>query len=131
MITDIPVCNFPKVFPNKIRDFPPECEVEFDIDLVSDISPVSITPYRMAASELSELKKLFEDLLKKKFVRPSVLLWGVPMSLVKKKDGNKRLCVDYRQLNKVTIKNKCQLSSRFVPEILSSLSKLLIWCPFS
>ena len=63
----------------------------------------------MSASELAELKKQLEELLKKKFVRPSVLLWGAPMLLVKKKDGSMRFCVDYRQLNKVTIKNRYSL----------------------
>ena len=85
---------------------PPEREVEFSIDLVPGMNPVSMTPYRMSASELAELKKQLEDLLDKKFVRPSVSPWGAPVLLVKKKDGNMRLCIDYRQLNKVTIKNR-------------------------
>nr|ABD28305.1 RNA-directed DNA polymerase (Reverse transcriptase) [Medicago truncatula] len=71
--------------------------------------PVSMAPYRMSASELSELKKQLEDLLEKKFVRPSVSPWGAPVLLVKKKDGSMRLCIDYRQLNKVTIKNRYPL----------------------
>ena len=68
-----------------------------------------MAPYRMFASELSELKKQLEDLLEKKFVRTSVSSWGAPVLLVKKKDISMRLCVDYRQLNKVTIKNKYPL----------------------
>ena len=79
------------------------------IDLVPGTKPVSMAPYRMSASELAELKKQLEDLLEKKFVRPSVSPWGAPVLLVKKKDGSMRLCVDYRQLNKVTIKNKYPL----------------------
>jgi len=70
---------------------------------------VSMAPYRMTASELAELKKQLEDLLDKKFVRPSVSPWGAPMLLVKKKDGSMRLCIDYRQLNKVMIKNRYPL----------------------
>jgi len=69
------------------------------------MSPISIAPYRMSASELGELKKQLEDLLEKQFIRPGVSPWDAPVLFVKKKDGSMRLCVDYRQLNKVTIKN--------------------------
>ena len=69
----------------------------------------SMAPYRMSASELAELKKQLEDLLDKKFVRPSVSSCGAPELLVKKKDGSMRLCIDYHQLNKVTIKNRYPL----------------------
>ena len=79
--------------------------MEFAIDLVPEMSLISIAPYQMSASELGELKKQLEELLKKQFNRPSVSLWGAPVLLVTKKDGNMRLCVDYRQLNKVTIEN--------------------------
>jgi len=103
------VCEFPEVFPDEIPDVPPEREVEFSIDLILGTKPVSMGPYRMSASELAELKKQLEDLLDKKFVRPSVSPWGAPVLLVKKKDGSMRLCIDYRQLNKVTIKNKYPL----------------------
>jgi len=103
------VCEFPEVFPNEIPDVPPEREVEFSIDLVPGTKPVSMAPYRMSASELAELKKQLEDLLDKKFVRPSVSPWGASVLLVKKKDGSMRLCIDYRQLNKVTIKNRYPL----------------------
>lgn len=76
MITDLPfVCEFPKVFPNDINDFPPEREVEFVIDLVPSVSVVPMAPYKMSALELSELKKQLEDLLENKFVRSSVSLW--------------------------------------------------------
>ncbi|MCI64551.1 RNA-directed DNA polymerase (Reverse transcriptase), partial [Trifolium medium] len=79
------------------------------IDLVPGTSPISMAPYRMLASELNELKKQLEELLEKSFIRPSVSPWGAPVLLVKKKDGSMRLCIDYRQLNKVTIKNKYPL----------------------
>src|SRR4051812_24753193 len=98
------VCEFPEVFPDEIPDVPLEREVEFSIDLVPGTRPVSMAPYRM-----SELKKQLEELLEKRFVRPSVSPWGAPVLLVKKKDGSMRLCIDYRQLNKVTIKNKYPL----------------------
>ena len=103
------VCEFPEVFPDEIPDVPPEREVEFAIDLVPGTRPVSMAPYKMFASELSKLKKQLEELLEKKFVRPSVSPWGALVLLVKKKYGSMRLCVDYIQLNKVTIKNKYPL----------------------
>nr|KYP67693.1 Transposon Ty3-G Gag-Pol polyprotein [Cajanus cajan] len=83
--------------------------MEFSIDLVSGAGPVSVAPYRMALAELVELKGQLEDLLEKQLVRLSVSPWGAPVLLVKKKDGGSRLCVDYRQLNKLTIKNKYPL----------------------
>nr|KYP47695.1 Transposon Ty3-G Gag-Pol polyprotein [Cajanus cajan] len=83
--------------------------MKFSNDLVPGAGPVSVAPYRMAPAELVELKGQLEDLLKKQLVRPSVSPWGVPVLLVKKKDGGSQLCVDYRQLNKLTIKNKYSL----------------------
>ncbi|PNX64971.1 retrotransposon-related protein, partial [Trifolium pratense] len=103
------VCEFPDVFPEDVSDVPPKREVEFTIDLIPGTSPISMTSYRMSASELNELKKQLEELLEKKFIRPSVSPWGAPVLLVKKKEGSMRLCIDYRQLNKVTIKNKYPL----------------------
>ena len=66
-------------------------------------------PYRMALAELKELKAQLQELLDKGFIRPSFSTWGVPVLFVKKKDGSLRLCIDYRQLNKVTIRNKYHL----------------------
>jgi len=103
------VCDFPEVFPDETPDVPPEREVEFSIDLVPGTKLVSMAPYRTSASELAELKKQLEDLLDKKFVRPRLSPWRAPVLLVKKKDGSMRLCIDYRQLNKVTIKNRYPL----------------------
>jgi len=85
--------------------------MEFAIDLVPRTNPISIAPYRMFASELGELKKQLEGLLEKQFIRPSVSPWGAPVLLVKKKNGSMRLCVDYQQLNKVTIKNQYKSQS--------------------
>ncbi|XLU29618.1 hypothetical protein S245_065684, partial [Arachis hypogaea] len=103
------VCEFPEVFPDDIDEFPPKREVEFAIDLVPGAGPISSAPYRMSLLEMAELKSQLEDLLGKNFIRPSVSPWGAPVLLVKKKDGSMRLCVDYRQLNKVTVKNKYPL----------------------
>ncbi|GAU38281.1 hypothetical protein TSUD_119620 [Trifolium subterraneum] len=126
-VAELPVVNeFPDVFPDDISDLPPEREVEFAINVVSGTQPVSMAPYRMSAAELRELKKQIEELLEKKFIRPSVSPWGAPVLLVKKKDGSMRLCVDYRQLNKVTIKNKYPL-----PRIDDLMDQLVGACVFS
>ena len=101
--------DFPDVFPEDVPGLPPPREIEFSIDLVPGARPVSMAPYRMAPTELEELKKKIEGLLEKQFIRPSVSPWGAPVLLVKKKDDSSRLCVDYRQLNKLTIKNKYPL----------------------
>ncbi|KAG8486037.1 hypothetical protein CXB51_019343 [Gossypium anomalum] len=103
------VCEFADVFPEKLSGLPPVSEVEFGIDLIPGTAPISIAPYRMAPVELKELKSQLQELTDKGFVRPSFSPWGAPVLFVKKKDGSMRLCVDYRQLNKVTIKNKYPL----------------------
>ncbi|XP_075497662.1 uncharacterized protein LOC142534817 [Primulina tabacum] len=109
-IEEIPiVAEFADVFPDEIPGFPPAREVEFGIELMPDTSPISRTPYRMAPAELRELKAQLQDLLDKGYIRPSVSPWGAPVLFVRKKDGTMRLCIDYRQLNKVTIKNKYPL----------------------
>ncbi|GAU40284.1 hypothetical protein TSUD_60750 [Trifolium subterraneum] len=108
--SDIPIVReYLDVFPEEINSLPPEREIEFSIDLVSGSQPISVAPYRMSPLELRELKSQLEELLQKHFIRPSVSPWGAPVLLVKKKDGTMRLCIDYRQLNKVTIKNKYPL----------------------
>ena len=103
------VGEFSEVFPKELLGLPPEREVEFSIELVPGTNPASIAPYRMAPLELRELKVQLQDLLDKGFIRPSTSPWGAPVLFVKKKDGSLRMCVDYRQLNKVTIKNKYPL----------------------
>jgi len=90
------VREFEDVFPEEVPGLPPRREVEFSIDLVPRIGPVSIAPYQMAPAELVWLKKQIEELLEKQFIRPSASPWGAPVLLVKKKDGGSRLCVDYR-----------------------------------
>ncbi|XP_043805273.1 uncharacterized protein LOC122721498 [Manihot esculenta] len=103
------VCDFSDVFPDELPGLPPEREVEFAIDVVPGTTPISIAPYRMAPTELKELKVQLQELLDKGFIRLSISHWGAPVLFVKKKDGSLRLCVDYRQLNKVTVKNKYPL----------------------
>ncbi|WMV50937.1 hypothetical protein MTR67_044322 [Solanum verrucosum] len=98
--------TFPEVFPEDLPGVPPEREIDFGIDLLPDTQPISIPPYRMAPAELKELKEQLKDFLDKGFIRPSISPWGAPVLFVKKKNGSLRMCIDYRQLNKVTIKNK-------------------------
>jgi hypothetical protein len=106
-IQDIPVvCEFPDVFPEDMPGLPPERDVEFVIELKPGTSPISRRSYRMPPNELAELKTQLQDLLEKGFIRPSSSPWGCPAIFVKKKDQTIRMCVDYRSLNEVTIKNK-------------------------
>ncbi|KAK4388583.1 Retrovirus-related Pol polyprotein from transposon.6 [Sesamum angolense] len=109
-VSDVPVVReFPNVFPEELPGLPPHREVDFEIDTIPRAAPISISPYRMAPLELKELKKQLEELLDKGFIRPSISRWGAPVLFVKKKDWSMRLCVDYRQLNRITIKNKYPL----------------------
>ena len=88
------------VFLEELPGLPPTREVEFGIDLIPGSHPISKASYRMAPAELKELGKQLEELIEKRFVRPSILPWGAPVLFVKKKDGSMRLCVDYRELNR-------------------------------
>ena len=97
------------VFSEVGAGLPPVREVEFSIKALLGTKPISLGTYRMAPMELRELKKQMEELLRKGFIRPSTSPWGAPVLFVKKKDGSLRLCVDYRRLNHVTIKNKYPL----------------------
>ena len=107
---DIPIVKeFPDVFQDDISGLPPDREVEFTIDLIPGTEPISIPPYRMSPAELRELKAQLEELLSKGFIQPSISPWGAPVLFVKKKDGSLRLCIDYRQLNRVTIRNQYPL----------------------
>ncbi|KAL0556794.1 hypothetical protein IC582_005311 [Cucumis melo] len=103
------VRDYPDVFPEELPGLPPHREVEFAIELEPGTVPISRAPYRMAPAELKELKVRLQELLDKGFIRPSVSPWGAPVLFVKKNDGSMRLCIDYRELNKVTVKNRYPL----------------------
>ncbi|KAK1410455.1 hypothetical protein QVD17_36992 [Tagetes erecta] len=109
-IENVPVVTeFTDIFPDELPGIPPERVVEFKINLVPGTAPIAKAPYRLAPTEMAELKKQLEELLEKGFIRPSSSPWGAPILFVKKKDGSMRMCVDYRELNKVTIKNRYPL----------------------
>ena len=101
--------EFRNVFPDEIPGLPPKRDIDFTIKLVPRAALVSKTPYRICTLEILELKMQLQELLEKKYIRPSVSPWGAPVLFVKKKDGTLRLCIDYRQRNKVTVKNKYPL----------------------
>ena len=110
ILSDIPiVCDYSNVFPKESPELPPQREIEFAINVVPGATSTSITPYRMAPVELKELKPELQELLEKGFMHLSVSPWGALVLFVKKKDGTLRLCVNYRQLNKMTVKNKYPL----------------------
>jgi hypothetical protein len=99
----MPVVNeFPDVFPEELPGMPLDRDIEFVIELKPGIALIYKTPFRMTTPELAELKELLE----KGFIHPSSSPWGAPVIFVPKKDGTQRLCVDYRALNEVTVKNK-------------------------
>ena len=109
-IEDIPVVReFQDVFPAELPGMPPDREIEFTIDLIPGTSPIAQQPYRMGPKELVELKEQIDELEEKGFIRESVSPWGTPVIFVDKRDGGRRMCGDYRNLNNVTIKNKYPL----------------------
>ena len=111
---DLPrvICDYVDVFffSDELPGLPPQRVVDFSIELHPGISPISMTPHRMAPVELQELRVQLQELLDKGFIRPSTSPWGAPVLFAKKKDKTLRLCIDYRQLNRVTIKNRYPLS---------------------
>ncbi|GKE49289.1 putative nucleotidyltransferase, ribonuclease H, partial [Tanacetum coccineum] len=109
-MNEIPVVReFSDVFPEDLSGLPPQRQVEFRIELVAGAAPVARSPYRLAPSEMQELSGQLQELQDKGFIRPSHSPWGAPVLFVKKKDGSFRMCIDYRELNKLTVKNRYPL----------------------
>jgi hypothetical protein len=92
------VCEYPEVFPEELPGMSPDRDIEFSIELLPRTTPISKRAYRMDVKDLIELKKQIEELLEKGFIRPSSSPWGAPVLFVNKKDGLRRMCVDYRSL---------------------------------
>jgi hypothetical protein len=120
------VSEFLNVFPEELPGMPPDHEIKFVIELVPGTAPIFKRPYRMATNQLAELKEQLQELLDKGYVHPSSSPWGEPIFFVPKKDGTQRMCVDYRSLNEVTIKNKYPL-----PRIDDLFDQLKGACIFS
>ncbi|GJS47429.1 reverse transcriptase domain-containing protein [Tanacetum coccineum] len=109
-LEDVPIVReFPEVFPEDLPGLPPARQVEFQIDLVPGAAPVARAPYRLAPAEMQELSTQLQELSDRGFIRPSSSPWGAPVLFVKKKDGSFRMCIDYRELNKLTVKNRYPL----------------------
>jgi hypothetical protein len=103
------VSEFSNFFPEELPGLPPDHDIEFVIELMPGTALIYKSPYRMATPELAELKEHIKEFLEKGFVHPSSSSWGAPVIFVLKKDSTQRLCVDYRTLNEVTVKNKYPL----------------------
>ncbi|GJX30283.1 putative reverse transcriptase domain-containing protein [Tanacetum coccineum] len=109
-LEDVPIVQeFPEVFPEDFLGLPPARQVEFQIDLIPGVAPVARAPYRLAPAELQELSTQLQELFYRGFIRPSSSPWGAPVLFFKKKYGSFRMCIDYRELNKLTVKNRYPL----------------------
>jgi hypothetical protein len=125
-IEEIPVvCEFPDVFPDDLPGLPPKRDVEFAIELKPGTTPISRRPYKMPPNELAELKIQLKGLLDKGLIRPTTSKWGSPTLFVKKKDQSLRVCIDYRPLNAVNIKNKYPLPQ--IDILFDQLSKAKVF----
>ncbi|GJU10400.1 putative reverse transcriptase domain-containing protein, partial [Tanacetum coccineum] len=109
-LKDVPIVRyFLEVFPEDLTGLPSARPVEFQIELILGAAPVAQAPYRLAPSKMKELSEQLQELSDKCFIRPSSSSWGAPVLFVKKKDGSFRMCIDYRELNKLTVKNRYPL----------------------
>ncbi|GJW09555.1 putative reverse transcriptase domain-containing protein [Tanacetum coccineum] len=109
-LEDVPIVqDFPEVFPEDLPGIPPTRQVEFQIDLVPGAAPVARVPYRLASSKMKELSNQLQEISDKGFIRPSSSPWGALVMFVKKNDRSFWMCIDYRELNKLTVKNRYPL----------------------
>nr|GFD07238.1 putative reverse transcriptase domain-containing protein [Tanacetum cinerariifolium] len=105
-LENVPIVrDFLEVFPEDLPGLPPTRQVVFQIDLILGAAPVARAPYRLAPAEMKELSEQLKELSDKGFIRPSSSPWGAPVLFVKKRDGSFRMCIEYRELNKLTVKN--------------------------
>ncbi|GKD23898.1 putative reverse transcriptase domain-containing protein [Tanacetum coccineum] len=106
-LEDMPIVrDFSDIFPEDLPGLPPMRQVKFQIDLIPGAAPMARAPYRLAPTELQEMSTQLQELSDKGFIRPSSLPWGAPVLFVKKKDGSFQMCINYRELNKLTVKNR-------------------------
>ncbi|GKD98408.1 putative reverse transcriptase domain-containing protein, partial [Tanacetum coccineum] len=103
------VREFPEVFPENLPGLPPVRQVEYQIDLIPGMAPVARAPYRLAPLEMHEQSDQLQELADQGFIRPSTSPWGAPVLFVKKKDGSFRMCINYQELNKLTVRNRYSL----------------------
>jgi hypothetical protein len=114
-LANIPIVSeFPDVFPDELPGLPLDRDVEFKIELLPGTAPISRRPYKMPMNELAELKVQLNELLKKGLIHPSSSPWGCSAIFVKKKDQSLRMCIDYRPLNAVIVKNKYPLPRIYI-----------------
>ena len=124
-IAQIPIVQeFEEVF-QEISGLLPKREIDFCVELVPGTTPILKTPYRMAPTEMQELKRQVQELETLGFVLSSTSPWGAPVLFVKKKDGTQRLCIDYRELNKVTIKNRYPFLS--IDDLFDQLQRVRVF----
>ncbi|GJV32453.1 putative reverse transcriptase domain-containing protein [Tanacetum coccineum] len=125
-LEDIPVVReFPEVFPKDLPSLPLVRQVEFQIDLIPGATPVAQAPYRLAPSEMQKLSNQLQELADRGFIGPSTSPWGTPILFVKKKDGSFRMCIDYRELNKLTVKNRDPLPK--IDDLFDQLQGLSVY----
>ena len=119
------VCEYEDVFLGEQPGLPPYRDVDFVIELYLGMSPISMTPHRMAPVELQEFKVQLQELLDKGFIRSSISTWGAPVLFANKKEKTLRLCLDYRQLNRVMVKNRYPLPR--IDDLFDQLKRALVY----
>nr|GEV45935.1 putative reverse transcriptase domain-containing protein [Tanacetum cinerariifolium] len=125
-LEDVPIVqDFLEVFLKDLPGIPPTRQVEFQIDLIPSAPPVVLAPYRLAPSEMKELSDQLKELADKGCIRPSSSPWGASVLFVKKKDGSFRMCIDYRELNKLAVKNRYPLPR--IDNLLDQLQGLSVY----